>query len=140
MTARVFVYGTLKAGYPNFHVNTGMRVPGDFVTVERYPLYVIGGIHVPWLVNLPGEGEHVMGQVFEVDDQTLAGMDVLEQVDEPGWYTRAEIAVRPRHDPAATPLRVFVYFGDAARLSRETVHLGPLTEYTLAHSRSYRSG
>jgi gamma-glutamylaminecyclotransferase len=139
MTARVFVYGTLKAGFPNFHVNTGVRVPGDFVTVERFPLYVIGDIHVPWLVNRPGEGEFVCGQVFEVDADTLAGMDVLEQIDEPGWYSRAEIAVRPRAEPAVAPLRVFVYFGDAERLTREPVHLGPLAEYTLAHARSYRN-
>lgn len=140
MRSRVFVYGTLKAGFPNFHVNTGVQVPGDFVTVERFPLHVIGDIHVPWLVNRPGEGEHVRGQVFEVGAETLAGMDVLEQIDEPGWYTRAEIAVRPHADPAAVPLRVYVYFGDAARLTREPVHLGPLAEYTVAHSRSYRSG
>jgi gamma-glutamylaminecyclotransferase len=140
MTARVFVYGTLKSGFPNFHVNTGVQVPGEFVTVERFPLYVIGDIHVPWLVDRTGEGEPVCGQVFEVDAETLAGMDVLEQVDEEGWYTRAEIAVRPRADPSAAPLRVYVYFGDAERLAREPVHLGPLAEYTLAQSRSYRSG
>ena len=29
----VFVYGTLKQGFANFHVNGGQRVPGRFVTV-----------------------------------------------------------------------------------------------------------
>ncbi len=40
--AVVFVYGTLKESFANVHVNAGRRVPGDFETVERFPLYVIG--------------------------------------------------------------------------------------------------
>ncbi len=39
---RVFVYGTLKEGFRNFHVNRGTRLPGEFVTEQAFPLYVIG--------------------------------------------------------------------------------------------------
>ena len=131
---RVFVYGTLKQGHRNAHINAGVRVPGDFVTVERFPLYVIGPNQLPWLVASPGQGEHVVGQLYEVDDAALVRMDALERITEPDWYARAEIAVRPRADAQAPSQRAWVYFGSAARLSSEVVHLGPLAEYTHAHA------
>lgn len=134
MPSPVFVYGTLKQGHRNAHVNAGVRIPGEFVTVERFPLYVIGPNQLPWLVASPGRGEHVVGQLYEVDDAALARMDVLERITEPDWYARAEIAVRPRGDAQAPALRAWVYFGSAARLSSEVVHLGPLAEYTHAHA------
>ncbi|XVJ71631.1 MAG: gamma-glutamylcyclotransferase [Rhizobacter sp.] len=135
---RIFVYGTLKTGFPNFHINTGIRVPGRFVTVQRYPLYLIGPTRVPWLVSRPGEGEFVVGEVFEVDATTLAQMDVLEQIDEPLWYAREPLLVRALDDPTLPSVQVQVYFGSAERVSMETIHAGPLAEYTPAHATHYR--
>lgn len=136
---RVFVYGTLKEGFPNFHVNRGLRVPGDFVTLQAYPLYIVGRSPVPWLVDRPGQGHPVRGQVFEVDDATLVAMDELEMVDQPGWYTRASIRVRAA-DAQAAPVDVFVYFGSVQRLDAVPVHRGPIAEYTLADAAAYRDG
>lgn len=138
MPALVFVYGTLKAGFPNFHINAGVRVPGDFVTVDRLPLYIVSAKHIPWLVDRPGEGHTVTGQLFKVDEQTLADMDVLERITEAGWYTRRTIAVRPLDDATAAPLQALVYFGSADRLTSDLVQHGPLAEYTHAHSPHYR--
>ena len=134
MPPLAFVYGTLKQGHRNAHVNAGVRVPGEFVTVERFPLYVIGANHLPWLVASPGPGEHVLGQLYEVDDAALARLDALERITAPDWYSRAEIAVRPCDDAQAPALRAWVYFGSASRLSSEVLHLGPLAEYTHAHA------
>jgi gamma-glutamylaminecyclotransferase len=134
----VFVYGTLKQGHRNAHVNAGVRVPGEFVTVERFPLYVIGPNQLPWLVASAGQGEHVVGQLYEVDDAALARMDALERITEPDWYARAEIAVRQRDDAQSPALRAWVYFGSASRLKTDVVHLGPLAEYTSAHAARYR--
>lgn len=108
-----------------------MRGPGEFVTVERHSLDVIGAMRLPWLVNHPGQGEPVVGELYEVDDAALARMDELERLTVPDWYTRAGIAVRRRGDPQAPVQRASVYFGSAARLQTEAVHLGPLAEYTL---------
>jgi gamma-glutamylaminecyclotransferase len=137
LVARIFVYGTLKTGFPNFHVNTGTRLPGAFVTVSRFPLYLIGPTKVPWLVNRPGEGECVVGEVFEVDAATLARMDVLEQIDEPLWYAREPLLVHALDDPVARPMQVQVYFGSAERLATDTIHAGPLAVYTAEHARGY---
>jgi gamma-glutamylaminecyclotransferase len=135
---QVFVYGTLKEGFANFGINAGRRVPGVFRTVEKYPLYIVGAIQVPWLVNEPGRGEHVIGQVFEIDDPVLADMDRLERVDEPGWYTRVTIEVHAVEMPEAASRRVFVYFGAAERVATDTVHAGPLAEFTAEHNSRYR--
>ena len=140
MIHRVFVYGTLKAGFPNAHVNRGTRVPGTFVTVERWPLYIATEDHIPWLVARVGEGAHVVGELYEVDDAGLARMDALERIDDPlNWYQRQTIAVRDRDDPAAAPVSAFVYFGSAARLRAGPVHEGPLAEVLPEHARRYRA-
>lgn len=133
---RVFVFGTLKEGYSNFHINRGKRVGGDFITVERYPLYILGDQeYLPWLVPLAGQGHRVVGQVFEVDDATLVDMDKLERVDEPLWYRRMEITVQPREGGPES--RVWVYFGNVERMRTETVHIGPVPEYTQELAAAY---
>lgn len=136
---KVFVYGTLKEGFANFGINAGRRMAGEFRTVERYPLHIVTEFHIPWLVNRPGAGEHVTGQLFEVDDDTLRDMDRLEQVDEDGWYTRVEIRVKPVGADAAEAIAAFVYFGASGRLSTDVVHAGPLPEFTLQQNARYRS-
>ena len=71
-----------------------------------------------------------------VDDDGLAAMDRLEQVDEPGWYHRERIVVKPRDGgPQAD---AWVYFGSAGRADTEQRHAGPLAEYTLDHQALYR--
>jgi gamma-glutamylaminecyclotransferase len=137
MTHRIFVYGTLKQGFCNFEVNAGRRVPGVFETVQRWPLYVVGALGLPWLVGTPGHGHRVVGHLFDVDPHDLVRMDALERVTQAGWYTRSAVAVRPL-GAEAPPIDAEVYFGCASRLATDTVHLGPLAEYTLDHQALYR--
>ena len=132
---RIFVFGTLKEGFCNFHVNRGRRIAGDFVTVERYPLVILGGENLPWLVPTAGQGHQVVGQLFEVDDAMLAEMDRLERVDEPLWYRRVAISVQPREGGDTSTASV--YFGNPERMALETVHAGPVPEYTQALAAAY---
>lgn len=134
----VFTYGTLKEGFANFAVNDGRRVPGEFETVERFPLYTMGAYHIPWLVDRPGTGEHVAGQLFEVSAQGLAAMDRLECLNEPGWFTRRLISIRPCGMPANAIRAAIVYFGAHERLARDGVHAGPLRAFTEMHDQIYR--
>ena len=136
---KVFVYGTLKEGFANFGINTGRRIPGDYRTAERYPLHIVTEYHIPWLVNRPGSGERVTGQLFEVDDNTLREMDRLEQIDEDGWYARELIRVFPVGDDAGSGIEAFVYFGAASRLASDVVHAGPLAEFTAEQNERFRS-
>ena len=137
MHALLFAYGTLKEGFPNFRINNGNRVPGEFMTVQRFPLYLVGARRTPWLVNSPGEGEQVLGQVFEVDDAALLQMDRLERVHAPDGYRRLTIEVGSRGKPGMVPFAVFAYFKQPEQLAQETIHSGPLAEYTLDHAILY---
>jgi gamma-glutamylaminecyclotransferase len=133
----VFTYGTLKEGFPNFKVNSGTRVPGEFVTVLRFPLYLIGPRRVPWMVNSPGQGEYVAGQVFEVDETGLRQMDALERIDAPDGYRRMTIEIVERDRPGAAALTALVYVKLPEQLAVETIRVGPLCEYSPDHAALY---
>lgn len=135
MTAvhRIFVFGTLQEGHRNFHINRGTRVGDHWVTAQPHPLYVIGRYRLPWLLNRPGQGVPVIGQLYAVDDATLAEMDRLERLDDPLWYERRQILVRPHPGPADAPAEtVWVYFGSEAGFADQPVHAGPIDQYSLS--------
>jgi gamma-glutamylaminecyclotransferase len=137
MRTPVFTYGTLKEGFPNFGFNGGIRVGGEFVTMHRFPLYLVGPRRVPWLVNLPGQGERVVGQLFEIDDAGLLQMDALERVDASDGYRRLAIEVVERNRPGATPVVALAYVKLPEQLAEQTIRVGPLFEYTLEHASLY---
>lgn len=138
MHALVFVYGTLKEGFANFHINGGVRRSGEFETVKRFPLYVIGDYYIPWLVDREDEGSQVRGQLFEADTAAMVRMDELEMLGEPGWFTRREVHVRPAGSSSGGVEVAFVYFGAKERLRTETVHLGPISHFSSKHDSEYR--
>jgi gamma-glutamylaminecyclotransferase len=130
----LFVYGSLKQGFPNEHVNTGRRVAGEYRTHERYALYLLGPGEVPCLVAPPGDGHQVIGELYEVNDDDLNRMDRLERIGEPEGYERVEAAVE-RFDPSpAAPLRVFVYVKQDRSIAASTKRIGPLPEYKQEHA------
>jgi gamma-glutamylaminecyclotransferase len=133
----VFVFGTLKQGFPNFGTNAGQRLPGEFVTVQPHPLYLVGDRHSPWLLAAPGQGLPVHGQVFSVDEDTLARMDLLERIGEPDGYRRVMLPVRDTQPPG-TAIEVWAYLKDPGHLQPQDIRLGPLADYTLAHAALYR--
>ncbi len=131
----VFVYGTLKQGFPNQAINRGRRV-GRAVTHQLWPLYLVGERRSPWLLDRPGEGLHVTGELYEVDEETLAGMDRLERIAEPDGYRRRTIAVTIPGEGAHRGAQV--YLKDPALISPGDIKAGPLAEYTPEHAKLYR--
>jgi gamma-glutamylcyclotransferase (GGCT)/AIG2-like uncharacterized protein YtfP len=111
MSALVFVYGTLKSGYGNneFHLGTSEFV-GEAVVADATLMAVS---------SFPGaieaHGEHVKGEVWRVDEQTLARLDRLEGC--PHMYERRLVPTK---------------YGDAwmyfwvSRLYPDTPWLGPV--------------
>ena len=131
----IFVYGTLKEGFPNHFRNPGQRVTGSFRTRQRFPLYVVrlpSENRAPWLVNSPGEGHQVAGQVFEVDGATLAQMDAFEEVHLPTGYVRADVELEPVDGGTTVPhtLRAHVYLKRPTELPLCLAIEGPFAEYT----------
>jgi len=128
----LFVYGSLKQGFPNAQVNTGRRRPGSFRTCERLPFYLVGAGHLPCLLLQPGQGLQVLGQLFEVNATDLAAMDRLERFDDPQGYRRVRIGVEQVDDGSV--FDAFVYVQQAARLDPTQPMIGPLAEYTAEHA------
>ena len=135
-THLVFVFGTLKQGFPNFATNRGVRVAGSFRTRAAYPLYLVGERHVPWLVNRPGTGLRVSGEVFRADDTALAAMDRLEGVSRPDGYQREVLEVEGGDSPRL--MLAYAYFKRPSQLVMSEVRAGPLEEYKLEHAALYR--
>ncbi|MEP6792157.1 MAG: gamma-glutamylcyclotransferase family protein [Ramlibacter sp.] len=139
MAHLVFVFGTLKEGFPNFAINRGTRVAGSFVTARPFPLYLVGERCSPWMIDQPGQGHVVAGQVFEVDGETLAQMDALERVDQPDGYRRLSIEVASAQDRQGATMTVFAYLKPAQQFDAGAARHGPLADYTLEHAALYRS-
>ncbi|MFZ4649828.1 MAG: gamma-glutamylcyclotransferase family protein [Rubrivivax sp.] len=143
----LFVYGSLKEGFPNYPHNRGTRLPGAFRTVQPHPFYLADG-SLPCLLDEPGSGLPVIGQLFEVGDAELQALDRLERVGEPGGYRRVELAVQAAAQaavqsdaqtatqPAEAPVVLAqAYVQDRARLTQGGPHVGPIAEYTPEHAR-----
>ncbi len=91
-THRVFVYGSLKRGCSNHHYLREAKFIGPFVTVPRYRM-LESAVPIFFPVLLPDpQGRQVAGEVYQVDDKTLAALDGLERIAT-GAYTREMIEV-----------------------------------------------
>lgn len=87
----VFVYGTLKKGQPNHDwLNKPENGYSKFIangsTTEKYPLIIATRYNIPFLLNSPGTGYNVLGEVYEIDEKMLSKLDELE--DHPDYYVR----------------------------------------------------
>ncbi|MDT7838225.1 gamma-glutamylcyclotransferase family protein [Aquabacterium sp. OR-4] len=139
MRIQLFVYGTLKEGFPNSHLNAGRRVPGRFITRQAFPMYVVrlpAEDRAPWLVNLPGHGHQVHGEVYEVDAADLPVLDQLEEVGLPTGYVRVAIALEALHEPGLC-VQAQAYLKPADHLRHCLAREGPYAEYTAQHAVGY---
>lgn len=135
LTHRLFVYGTLKTG---FHWNkkflSRAKLYSKARTVQHFPL-VVGQCGVPYLLgDMPDEGKQLVGELFLVDDELLAGMDDYEGVSK-NYYERREIQVTADMD--AQVYSAFVYILPSS--TKELQELEPIEEYSQEiHDRYYK--
>ena len=71
----IFVYGTLKKGGSNHHFLESSEFLRDDV-LEDHSIYVSSVFNFPLL--LEDEGGKVHGEIYKIDDNTLANLDMLE--------------------------------------------------------------
>lgn len=93
----VFVYGTLKKGEPNHYwLNNPENGLSKFVkraiTVAKYPLVVGQKYNTPFLLKNPGVGNHILGEVYIIDNFMLQNLDKLKGA--PVYYHREIDVVR----------------------------------------------
>ena len=137
-THLVFVFGTLKAGFPNSATNTGRRVPGEFSTAQAFPFFLVGERHSPWLLNVPGEGSRITGEVYEVDDVGLARMDALERITFSDGYERVLLDLLPVPPAQECAVQAHAYLKPARYRAGADIRLGPFPAYTQEHAALYR--
>ncbi|MBO0698145.1 MAG: gamma-glutamylcyclotransferase, partial [Zavarzinella sp.] len=85
----LFVYGTLKSGQQSHHLLAGSEFVRAAQTMPLYRLYGVGW-H-PALVLDKTRGVAVHGEVYAVDEPTLARLDEYEGC--PHYFTRDYVAV-----------------------------------------------
>ncbi|XP_018432113.1 PREDICTED: gamma-glutamylaminecyclotransferase [Nanorana parkeri] len=118
----IFVYGTLKKGQPNYHIMTDPKLGKAFFkgrgqTVDKYPLVIAEEGNIPFLLEIPGTGRHIAGEIYLVDDQMLQFLDEFECC--PDMYQRTIKRIEilewegkddsPEERPAANTIECFVY-------------------------------
>jgi gamma-glutamylaminecyclotransferase len=81
----LFVYGTLKLGGSNHPRLADQLLVGPARTVPGFTLYSLG--EYPGLVSASDDDFGVNGELWAVDDASLARLDAFEGVDE-GLYAR----------------------------------------------------
>jgi gamma-glutamylaminecyclotransferase len=92
---RLFVYGTLKRGFALHETGlAGQRFLGAYRTVDPYPMVVAGPSFAPMMLDEPGTGLRVRGELYEVESARIATIDSIEHIGEPG-NSRASIELEP---------------------------------------------
>lgn len=122
----VFVYGTLKRGFPNYFKGmSDFPYVGPATTLLAYPLVIAGPWYSPVLISDPGAGLRVRGELFKVDSRGLARLDEIEGTHKPNGYRRSCIDVVAEGAALACP--VWAYLKDRDVLA--AIHSAPLAEY-----------
>ncbi|XP_039600738.1 gamma-glutamylaminecyclotransferase-like isoform X1 [Polypterus senegalus] len=80
----IFVYGTLKRGQPNHcEMTTAKNGKAEYQgrghTVVKFPLVIAGKYNIPFLLNVPGSGHHVKGEIYSIDNEMLQFLDKFEE-------------------------------------------------------------
>ena len=131
----VFVYGTLKEGFPNFKINKGKLIRGHYCTQKAYALYLVGERFVPWLV-LDGEKiSPIKGELFEVSETTLADMDILEQTAQTEGYQRVEVDILDQE--SGKNLKAYLYGKHSNQLIGQKIQHKLNDEYTTEHAKHF---
>ena len=125
---RLFIYGTLKRGFPNFTpFMDNAHYVEDARTMQAFPLVIGGKWFSPCLIDEPGSGHRVIGELFDVNDVDLEKLDQLEAIDLSNGYRRINIAVcKSKED---TTQEVWTYVKPRAVI--EGIHGDPFEEYKL---------
>ena len=103
MRHEIFVYGTLKRGFGNHHYLRSAKFIATGRTKNKYALYAAG---IPFVVK-DNQVTNIIGEIYEVDDATLAIIDSLE--GHPDFYKRMQVPIIA-NDQDQTSIVAWLYF------------------------------
>src|SRR5579871_2206546 len=89
MSTILFVYGSLKRGQSNHHYMAGQEFLCSVTTAPLYRLYDWGPY--PALVEWPENGTAIEGELWRIDEATLARIEHLEEA--PILYQMRPVAI-----------------------------------------------
>lgn len=134
----LFVYGSLKQGFANEHINTGQRVGGTYRTLEPHPLFLLGPGEVPCLVLSPGKGFQVVGELYRVSVASLHQMDRLERIGEPEGYERVVLELERFDTEPPQRIDALAYGKREQSIPSDVTRIGPLAEYKQENATNFR--
>ena len=122
MQNQLFVYGTLRQNYGNHGFLKNAQFLGEAKTLDKFVMHCRGSIP---FVSESQAISHIVGEVYEVDDNNLAAIDQLEgcypkrddsgEFESSSWYTRKQVAIQFGGDNDA--IYIWMYFNE-----QETQH------------------
>lgn len=86
----VFVYGTLKEGFGNHRLLQGCRLVSRFAELHG-PFRMVSLQAFPGIIRDKKTHGIIYGEVYEVDEEVLHSLDILE--GHPNFYTRTEYII-----------------------------------------------
>lgn len=91
MLTKVFVYGTLKQGFGNHYLLSRSELLGSCIVNANMVMFNLGGF--PGVSFIPSDKDinpiDIVGEVYEVDAETMEHLDMLEGY--PEFYDRTII-------------------------------------------------
>ena len=105
----LFVYGTLKSDCRGHYMLAQSKYLGRAFSAPDYELW--GGFTYPALIHAKGSGTTVEGELYLVDKETVAALDIYEGV-EYGLYKfeKIQLSCREIDDPAEQVEDIYSYF------------------------------
>jgi gamma-glutamylaminecyclotransferase len=88
----VFVYGSLKKGKKLHSYLKNSKFLGCATTCEKYPMILSKEGWYPYLIEKPGIGYKIKGEVYKITPNTLKLLDKIEEA--PRYYYRKQICVK----------------------------------------------
>jgi len=88
----VFVYGSLKKGKKLHSYLKNSKFLGNATTCEKYPMILSKEGWYPYLIDKPGMGYYIKGEVYNITPNTLKLLDKVEEA--PNYYFRKKICVK----------------------------------------------
>lgn len=134
---KIFVFGTLKKGFPNFYLNNGIKQAGQYITEQNYLFYLIGDRHTPCVYFDKNRGVPIQGELYHVNKKQLAVLDELERIHKPDGYVRTLVNIKNQQLSKQT-IDAFIYLKMADQINQNEIKLGPIDCYTTEYTKLYR--
>ena len=91
----LFVYGSLRKGFPNHYLVEDSPYIGEFTTVDTYLMVGTKSKSFPYILHktyaIANQTTHILGEVYDISEDTLGKIDRLE--GHPDTYLRLRVCI-----------------------------------------------